>query len=290
MTKILPEGMLINTPLNKKYTADSRGFASAMNDGAILEGRALMRSADGNLTVEAGNRHFIIPRNETALGMEEGDVKDIAVLSRVGKCVSFMVVGMEGAEPILSRRAAQRAAFGYITESLEAGTVIPVTITHLDSFGAFVDIGCGLTSLIGVETTSVARIAHPSDRFRAGGRAFALVTDIDRKTGRVRLSHRELLGTWEENAAMFRCGDTVEGIVRGVKDYGIFIELMPNLSGLAEYREGMETGQRVSVFIKSINPEKRKIKLSVIDVLPSDGRMPPIKYFITSGRVENWSY
>ena len=51
---------------------------------------------------------------------------------------------------------------------------------------------------------------------------------------RIVLTLRELLGTWSENAACFAAGETVVGIVRSVEDYGVFIEIAPNLAGLAE--------------------------------------------------------
>ena len=80
------------------------------------------------------------------------------------------------------------------------------------------------------------------------------------------------------------------GYVRGVRDYGLFIELAPNLSGLAEYRPGLKEGDRVSVFLKSMGPERRAIKLVVIDLLPPLDRPDPPVYFRTAGRLERWQY
>lgn len=62
--------------------------------------------------------------------------------------------------------------------------------------------------------------------------------------GRVSLSHKELLGTWEENAALFSPGETVSATVRSVESYGIFVELTPNLAGLAEPKAGVRAGSR----------------------------------------------
>lgn len=89
---------------------------------------------------------------------------------------------------------------------------------------------------------------------------------------RITLTHRELLGTWEENAAAFCAGDTVPGIVRSVEDYGIFIELTPNLAGLAEPRPGVYPGQRATVTIKSLNPARMKVKLILIDSFDQPAR------------------
>ena len=170
------------------------------------------------------------------------------------------------------------------------GTVLPAVITHLAGFGAFADVGCGVVSMVGIENCSVSRIAHPACRFSLEQAVFVVLTGVDPEAHRVYLSHKELLGTWEENAARFSPGMTVPGIVRGIKAYGAFIELAPNLSGLAERTEGLEENQRVSVYIKSIQPQTMKVKLSVIGPLEDLPGPPPLPYFITSGRVLRWDY
>jgi len=93
-----------------------------------------------------------------------------------------------------------------------------------------------------------------------------MIKSIDRKTNRVVLTHKELLGTWEENIKDFKEGMTVKGIVRETEKSknGIFVELKPNLVGLAEYKENIEYGQDIDVFVKRIIPEKKKIKLLIV--------------------------
>ena len=76
---------------------------------------------------------------------------------------------------------------------------------------------------------------------------------------------KELLGTWEENAALFSAGETVPGIIRSIETYGIFVELTPNLTGLAELKEGVSVNENAAVYIKSIIPERMKIKLVILD-------------------------
>ena len=173
---------------------------------------------------------------------------------------------------------------------LNIGEIIWCRVSRLECFGAFVDIGRGIPSFIGIENISVSRIRHPAERFRIGQLIPAVVTEIDRTLKRVMLSHKELLGTWEENAAFFHSGDTVEGIVRGIEAYGVFIELAPNLSGLSDPHEGLREGQRVCVYIKSIIPEKMKIKLAVVDVLPDCPVRKPVRYFLPGRRITGWTY
>lgn len=289
----LPEGRLLRTPENQAACATVEALAHTRAAGTVVEGVALLCDEHHDLLVRLGPFTGRIPRGETALGISDGSTRDIAILSRVGKPVCCCVAGLEGhggqLTPLLSRRQAQEQALESIL-SWSPGQVVPATVTHLEPFGAFVDVGCGVPSMIGVERLSVSRISHPRDRFRVGQEIYAAVLETDRPAGRVTLTHRELLGTWLENAALFRPGMTVPGWARGVKDYGTFVELTPNLSGLAECREGVRDGDRVSVYIKSILPDRMKLKLLIIDTLPPAEPPEPPRYFITGGILDRWRY
>ena len=98
------------------------------------------------------------------------------------------------------------------------------------------------------------------------------------------------MGTWLENAAAFAPGETVTGIVRSIRDYGIFVELTPNLVGLAEPRAGIEENDSVTVYIKSILPRQKKIKLQILQRLEENAPAPPIRYFLTGQVPPDWSY
>ncbi|MCI2106316.1 MAG: S1 RNA-binding domain-containing protein [Intestinimonas sp.] len=294
MTHFLPEGRLIGTPENTEACATIPGLNRAKETHMILEGMVLMCSAEHDLIVQVGPFLGQIPRLEAALGIAEGTTREIAILSRVGKPVSFTVESVTGTVDdlhlMLSRRHAQQMAQDALLNRLKPGMVIPATVTHLEPFGAFVDIGCGLASMIGIEHISISRIPDPGCRFTVGQNIFAVVLAVDSNRRRVHLTHRELLGTWSENAAQLTPGMTVSGIIRGIKEYGIFVELFPNLSGLAENRPGLQEGDRVSVYLKSLNPEQMKVKLLIIERLPPDPSPPHWRYYVTGGRLSHWHY
>lgn len=277
-----PEGLCTHIPTREDLTA-------ALADGTILEATALRCDADHNLHVRCGEIEGIIPREECALGIDSGETREIAILSRVGKPICFQVLSLEGNHALLSRRTAQQIALDTLLHTLTPGDIIPARITHLEPFGAFVDIGCGVVSFIGIENISVSRISHPSQRFRPGQLIRTVVLSVHPDTGRITLSHRELLGTWEENAAHFSVGETVCGIVRSIEEYGVFVELTPNLSGLAERRFPVLSGQSVSCYIKSILPERMKVKLNLIDVL-GPLPTPPMEYYISGDHMDVWPY
>ena len=114
---------------------------------------------------------------------------------------------------------------------------------------------------------SVSRIKSPYERFNIGQEVQVMVKDVDKEQNRVSFTYKELLGTWEENIKDFKQGTVVKGIARETEKSknGIFIELKPNLVGLAEYKDNIEYGQNVDVFIKKIIPEKKKVKLLIFD-------------------------
>jgi len=290
----LPEGHLLDTPENQRICASLAALQRSVETETILEGRAVLCTPEHDLVVSVGNLTGIIPREEAALGIREGTTREIAILSKVGKPVAFVVTGVDMSDrsPMLtlSRRRAQERALWYLLHHTPMRSVLPATVTHLENFGAFVDIGCGVVSMVGIENISVSRISHANRRFTVGQHIYVLLTGTDPVKGRVFLSHKELLGTWTENAALFAPGMTVPGYVRGIKDYGAFIELAPNLTGLADHTEELLEDDRVSVYIKSIIPERMKIKLLVIHRLESEKSPPRLHYYVTSGIYPSWRY
>ncbi len=275
----------------------------AMAEGKILEATALLCDSAMRLHVDLYGMEGIIEKSEALFSMDKKETKDIAVITRVGKPVCFKVIGFsfeEGREvALLSRREAQRECLYMYLNDLIAGDIVESRVTHLDSFGAFVDIGCGIISLLSIDCISVSRISHPSDRLSVGDKIYTVIKSIDRENGRIFVSMRELLGTWEQNAAEFEVGQTVAGIVRSIESYGVFIELAPNLAGLAEIREGTNdaqiarVGEYAAVYIKSIIPDRMKIKLVLIDSYGKDSPASRIKYFVDcdkTSHIDVWRY
>lgn len=290
----LPEGMCIGTSANRRALASVYGLHEALADGRTLEGRVILCDGAHNLHVDLGCMKGIIPRLEGALGIDTGAVRDIALISRVGKPVAFRVMGFEqdadgDTRAVLSRRAVQADCVRQFVRSLSAGDVIGARVTHLENFGVFADVGVGLSALMPIDSISVSRIPHPNARFVPGQDIRAVVKGVDDQN-RITLSHKELLGTWEQNAACFEAGQTVAGIVRSVEKYGVFVELAPNLAGLAEYVDGVEAGQSASVYIKSILPERMKIKLIIVDTFAPAEAIPPVRYFTDCDHLDRWVY
>ena len=269
-------------------------LSRCMASGEVLQSTALAYDTGHRLRFELGGLRGIMPFADCVDAAPGETVKDIAVLTRVGRPTCFVIMGTEfddnGEEYyLLSRAEAQRRCRAQYLDTLEAGSVIPCTVTHIENFGAFCDIGCGIAALLPIDCLSVSRIASPADRVQVGQQLLCAIKNRDVQ-GRIVLTLRELLGTWSENAACFAAGETVVGIVRSVEEYGVFIEIAPNLAGLAEADSTLRPGQAVSVYIKNILPDKMKIKLVVVNKnLVQPLRFEP-HYFVTRGQLKRWTY
>lgn len=290
MLKYSPEGT--NNALVKKFENSSQ-LKEAMKNSEIVEGKVLLCDKDRNLHIDLGVCRGVIPYREGALGIQEGSVRDIALISKVNKYVCFKIIGFHKTQSgeriaVLSRRIVQLECMKNYIDKLTEGDIIEAKVTHLEAFGAFIDIGCGINSLIPIDMLSVSRISNPNQRVYAGQIIRTVLKK--REAEKLTFSLKELLGTWEENAALFSQYETVGGIVRSVESYGVFIELMPNLAGLAELDCSLREGQSVSVFIKSIIPEKMKIKLAVVEAFDDCEQKPELVYFEKGKRISAWQY
>ena len=293
MSTFLPEGKLLGTAENRLYTSNLDMLAEAWAKGKILESVVTLCDREHNLHLSLGGINAVIPREEGAIGIREGTVRDIAVISRVNRPVCFVITELTtdaDGRPlaVLSREKAQRKCFDNYIDTLIAGDIVDGRVTHLEAFGAFVDIGCGIAALMPIDAISVSRIEHPRERFGVGMDIKAVIKSID--SGRISLSHKELLGTWEQNAAKFSQGETVTGTIRSVENYGSFVELTPNLAGLAESNPCAEVGVQASVYIKSIIPKKMKIKLIIIDTFDKKPNASAPEYFISSPHIDRFVY
>ncbi|MCL2087524.1 MAG: S1 RNA-binding domain-containing protein [Oscillospiraceae bacterium] len=293
MIEYLSEGELYCREDNKYRISSKKTLEELKLLNITAEAPCVVCDSQHNLIVDFGFMKGLVPREEGAVGIDTGRTRDIALISRVNKPICFKVTGFSidnfGKEiALLSRKAAQLECIENYISKLTKGDIVKVKVTHLEQFGAFVDIGRGLSSLIPIDSISISRISHPSDRFYIGQQIFAVVKE--KEEGKITLSHKELLGTWSENAAGFSVGETVAGIVRSIEGYGIFIELLPNLAGLAELKDNIFVNQQTSVYIKAIVPDKMKIKLIIVDAFSEGYINHSYNYFKSSGRIDRWVY
>ena len=150
-------------------------------------------------------------------------------------------------------------------ENINKGEIVKGTVRNIQPYGAFIRTDDGVDGLLYIEDISVARIKTPAERLKVGQKIDVVIKDIDKQENRVYFSYKEMLGTWEDNIKDIQEKTIVQGTVRETEKNrrGIFIEIKPNLIGMAEYKEGLQYGQKVDVYVKKIVKEKKKIKLII---------------------------
>lgn len=283
MEPFRPEGLWGPPP-------DRNALAQGIPDRSVFCGICTKCDQNHNLHISMKELHGIIPREEGALGIPEGRTREHTLLSLVGKPVCFQVLGFDSSgNALLSRRAAQLEARNYFLNALRPGDILTTVVKTSSPFGVFCDIGCGFTARMRLDRCCISRLQTAAELYFPGQLLPAAILAIEETRGFVHLTGRELLGTWAENAEAFRQGQTVSGTVRSILPYGIFVELTPNLSGLAEPTPGIQVGDPVRVFIRAVLPQKHKIKLNILERLPAP-LSPRPEFFITSGHIGRWEY
>lgn len=278
------------------YTVDK--LVEALESKDTLEGLVTKCNYDLSLNVSLGNGLYGVIKPEDFKIDDGKPTKNIDIISKVGKKVKFKVKGCsineDGKMNVeLSRKMSQEDCFENYISKLEMGAVIDARVYHIDSYGVFCDIGCGIIALLPIKNVCTTRIKDAKTLFCDVEHIKVIVKS--RVGYVVTLSHKELLGTWEEEASKFKCGETVTGRVISVEDYGTFVELTPNLIGLADAKNSVDCkpGDCIIVHVNSMIPEKLKIKLSIIDKVNNfDGmEFDKLNYRIPEDNViKHWVY
>ena len=224
-------------------------------------------------------------------------ISDIAY-SRVAKPEDVLAVGQqlqvkilkidpESKKISLGLKQLQPAPWETVPERFAAGQRITGTVTRLADFGAFVEIEPGVEGLIHIsEMAWGKKVHHPSDILKEGERVDAVILGIkppvNSEAGRISLGLKQTLADpWTEVQRNFPVGSQIEGPVTKLMNFGAFVELAAGIEGLvhiseitAEKRldhpsEQLRVGQVVKTQVLAIDPEKRQIKLSMKQLVPT---------------------
>ena len=188
-----------------------------------------------------------------------------------------------GRSIVLSRRAlleAEQAKDALtVRESVTEGAELTGSVTRLENFGAFVDLGSRVEGLIHVSELRHERVSHPQDVVQPGQEVKVKVIAVkhlgDRRKERISLSLKALeKNPWAEARERFRAGSVVTGKVEALEDFGAFVELAPNVRGLIHVsemsnrrvnhpRDVLSQGEEVKVAILEIDDRRKRFRLSL---------------------------
>lgn len=249
------------------------GDWSSVTEGTIVEAR-LVAVNKGGLECEVGKLRGFMPLGQMATFRIENPEQFIG---ERWKCL------ITEADPlrrnlVVSRRALMERENEEKREQLlaelEVGQVREGLVRKIIDVGAFVDLG-GADGFIHISQMSWGRIKHPSEVLTEGVRVKVTVQKIDLERNRISLSFKdESLDPWNSVLSNFQEGMAARGKVTAIMPFGAFVELVPGVEGLVHISEisykrvnavsdALQLGDWVDVKILSIDPESRKMSLSI---------------------------
>jgi small subunit ribosomal protein S1 len=183
----------------------------------------------------------------------------------------------------ISMKQLQPHPWDAIAEKYKAGERVHGTVTRLTDYGAFVELDPGIEGLIHISEMSWAkRIRTPSDVVKPGETVEAVILGVNAAERRISLGLKQALGDpWAGVAQKFAPGTVIEGPVTSLTKFGAFVQLTEGVEGMihvseisAEKRinhpqEVLRAGQAVKAQVLALDPEKRLIRLSMKQLVPT---------------------
>ena len=217
--------------------------------------------------------------------MSWGRLQNTGELFKVGDSVQVKVLRFD--------RGRERVSLGYkqllpdpwetIEERFPLGTRITGKIASVTDYGAFVELEPGVEGLVHVSEMSWSkRVKHPSKIVNPGDTVEVEVLGVDPKARRISLGMKQVQANpWQTLSDRYHVGARVQGRVRNLTDFGAFIEIEDGVDGLVHVSdiswsrrikhpgEVLKKGQPVDAVITSIDPENRRMSLSIKELEPN---------------------
>ena len=266
------EGNMILSKKKADYEKAWERIIEAYENDEIIEAE-VTKEVKGGLVVDVGVRGFI-PASHVAVGYVE-DLDEY-----VGDTLRLKVIEVErdknnvvlSAKKVIEEERAEKKE--ETLEELEEGDTVEGKVTKLVDFGAFIDLG-GIEGLLHISEMSWGRIEHPSEVLDEGEEVEVKVLGVNREEERISLGLKQLLpDPWEEFARKHYEGETIEGKITKLVDFGAFMEVADGIEGLIHISqlsqkhvetpgEVVEAGETRDAKIINIDPEQRRIGLSL---------------------------
>jgi small subunit ribosomal protein S1 len=278
--------------MDEDVVVDRRVVLEEQARGLVEGRRAALKEGD---TVGGTIRSLVPYGAFVDLGGIDGllHISDMAH-TRVAKAEDVVAVGQEVQVRILKidpetkkislgLKQLQAEPWATVPERFQAGQRVTGTVTRLQDFGAFVEIEPGVEGLIHISEMSWGKkVRHPSDVVKEGDRVDAVILGIKPEERRISLGLKHAMADpWLEVRQKFPEGSQIEGPVTKIMNFGAFVQLADGIEGLVHVSEivadrrishpsdVLRAGQVVKALVLAIDTEKRQIKLSMKQLVPT---------------------
>jgi small subunit ribosomal protein S1 len=264
-----------------------------LRTGEVITGFVKCRTK-GGLIVDVFGIEAFLPGSQ----IDVKPIRDYDVY--VGKNMEFKVVkiNQEFRNVVVSHKALIEAELEeqkkLIISGLEKGQVLEGTVKNITSYGVFIDLG-GVDGLIHITDLSWGRVNHPDEILELDQKLNVVILDFDDDKKRIALGLKQLQPhPWDALDIALNIGDTLEGKVVVMADYGAFVEIAAGVEGLIHVSEMswsqhlrsaqdfMSVGDTVKAVILTLDREDRKMSLGIKQLMPDPWENVEAKYTVAS--------
>jgi small subunit ribosomal protein S1 len=256
-----------------RNAATQRELEEAFNAGLAVEGK-VVQVVKGGYEVRIARERAFCPLSQ--IDIVRTDDPNV----HVGKTYAFRVIEYKnsGKDVVVSRRKqledAQRADADDVRKSIVPGAVMTGRVVSVRDFGAFVELGAGVQGLLHVSEMGWSRVTNPNEILAPGDQVAVKILRIDDATQKISLGLKQLQDDpWSTVGSKYQVGRIYAGRVARVADFGVFVELDPEFTGLIplgetgtdrgmDLRKAFPTGAHVDVAVLEIDAANRRIRLS----------------------------
>jgi (E)-4-hydroxy-3-methyl-but-2-enyl pyrophosphate reductase len=249
----------------------------ACEDETTLSGIVVEVINGGVLAVTKGVKVFI-PASQSGVGKNE----NLDMLLRKNVKLKIIDINTDRKRAVGSIRAASKDERQALADKFWAEVAIGQqysgTVKSLTTYGAFVDIG-GVDGMVHISELSWSRVKHPSDVVSVGDVVSVTIKDLNMETRKISLTLRKAEDNpWEKFNEQYKVGDIVDAKIISFMPFGAFAQISAGVDGLihisqiseehvAKPQDALKIGETVKVKITEIEPTKKRISLSIKELL-----------------------
>ena len=267
-------GMVVLSKQKAERAVGWEMVVSRYGEGDMVDGK-VSKKVKGGFMVNIGVEAFL-PASLAAL-------KGFGNLNQlIGQTFPFKIVKINKARKniVVSRKDVlqqqKEEDKKKIFDALQKGAVVSGIVRNITDFGAFVDLGAGMTGLLHITDMSWGRVSHPSECLAIGDKIDVVVLDFDKESGRVSLGLKQKTqNPWEVVDTKYPAGSRIKGTVVNLVPYGAFVELEKGVEGLLHIselswskkysnpNELLAIGDRIEVQVLEADKNNKKISLGL---------------------------
>ncbi len=260
--------------LEEEREKKEKEFWEKVREGDVIEGE-IKRITKFGIFVDMGGHEGLVHISNISWDM----VNDLSSLFKVGDMVKAKIIEVDrdNKKIGLSIKDLKEDPWKNVEEKYKEGQKVTGNVVKLEKFGAFISLEEGIRALIPISELSWKKIKHPSEVISVGDVVEGVVVNVDGENRKISVSVKKITPhPFEEYLEKIKVGDIIDGEVKSIMPYGLFVKLSDGVEGLLHISELPYTGGKkleelykrggeIKVKILKIDKENRKISLTSIE-------------------------